>query len=41
MMRAKRDALRKAMMADWLDKKDVPANCEVQVKARSGISVQF
>ena len=31
MMRARMDALVKAIMADWWDGQDVPATCEVQV----------
>ena len=32
MMRARMDALVKAIMADWWDGQDVPATCEVEVE---------
>ena len=41
MMKARKNELRKAMMADWWDVQDAPAYYEVQVKVRSGMFVNF
>lgn len=41
MVRARRDELIKAMMADWLDDQDAPASCEVQVEVRFEMPVKF
>ena len=37
MMKARKNELRKAMMADRWDVQDAPANYEVQMKVRCGI----
>ena len=34
MMRARMDALVKAIMADWCDGQDVPATCGVEVELK-------
>ena len=41
MIRARKDALVKAIMADWWDGQDVPASCEFQVEVKFRILVKI
>lgn len=41
MMRARRDTVRNAIMADWWDERDVPAICDVQVEVGFEVAVKI